>query len=69
MNKELIRSMLNNLQMYKRSKSYLLTYYVQSRLNKNLQEYYRKLQRSVRVLEQLNSKKVLKKLNQVDKND
>ena len=67
MNDKMILSMLNGLQKYKHSKTELIQFYIQKRLDLNLQQYYRKLQQSVDFLTRKDSKKVLKKLNRVDK--
>lgn len=69
MNKEIIMNMLSTLQHYKHDKTWLMQKYVQERLDQNLIQYYKKLQQSVDFLERKDSKKVIKKLNRVDKND
>ena len=69
MNKEIIMNMLSTLQHYKHDKTQLMQKYVQERLDQNLIQYYKKLQQSVDFLERKDSRKVIKKLNRVDKND
>lgn len=69
MNEEMIRDMINCLQNYKHDKTQLMQKYIQNRLDQNLIQYYRKLQQSVDFLSRKDSKKVIKKLNRVDKND
>lgn len=69
MNEEMIRDMIDCLQNYKHDKTQLMQKYVQNRLDQNLIQYYRKLQQSVDFLSRKDSKKVIKKLNRVDKND
>lgn len=69
MNEEMIRDMIDCLQNYKHDKTQLMQKYIQNRLDQNLIQYYRKLQQSVDFLSRKDSKKVIKKLNRVDKND
>lgn len=69
MNEEMIRDMIDYLQNYKHDKTQLMQKYIQNRLDQNLIQYYRKLQQSVDFLSRKDSRKVIKKLNRVDKND
>ena len=69
MNNQLLLNMINDLQNYKNDKTRLMQGYIQKRLNQNLTSYYKKLQQSVDFLQRKDSRKVLKKLNKVDKND
>ena len=69
MNEEMIRDMIDCLQNYKHDRTQLMQNYIQNRLDQNLIQYYRKLQQSVEFLSRKDSKKVITKLNRVDKND
>ena len=69
MNEEMIRDMIDCLQNYKHDRTWLMQNYIQNRLDQNLIQYYRKLQQSVEFLSRKDSKKVITKLNRVDKND
>lgn len=69
MSNQLLLNMINDLQNYKNDKTRLMQGYIQNRLNQNLTSYYKKLQQSVDFLQRKDSRKVLKKLNKVDKND
>ena len=69
MNEEMIRDMIDCLQNYKHDRIWLMQNYIQNRLDQNLIQYYRKLQQSVEFLSRKDSKKVITKLNRVDKND
>lgn len=69
MNEQTLWALINNLQNYKHTKSDLMQFYIQKRLDQNLMSYYKKLQQSVDFLARKDTRKILKKLNQVDKND
>lgn len=56
-------SMLEDLSKYHRDKKVLLTYYINQRLNKSLETYYKDLSNSFEYLTNKNDFKVLKNIN------
>lgn len=53
---------LEDLQSYKRDKSILLPMYIQLRLNKSLETYYKQLASSIRYYDKRDELRILKKL-------
>lgn len=53
---------LEDLQSYKRDKSMLLPMYIQLRLNKSLETYYKQLASSIRYCDKKDELRILKKL-------
>lgn len=63
MDKYSLLNILNELDLYKHEKSYLIQTYISHRLEQSLEEYYRRLNQSVTFLKNKNSVKVLRNLN------
>lgn len=58
-----LKQVLNDLSKYNRSKDYLLSLYVNDRLNKSLQTYYKKIEECYNSLKYKNNIKIIKYLN------
>ena len=57
-----LNNILIDLQKYKRDRNKLLTFYIQSRLNKSLVNYYKQLTNSIRYYDRKDELRILKKL-------
>ena len=60
--KDILYSMLNDMSKYHRDKDDLLAYYINKRLNKSLQVYYKELSKSIEYLSSKSELKVLKNM-------
>ena len=58
-----LNNILNELQLYKHNKTYLLPYYINKRLNKSLKVYYDELSYYIDSLKNEDIMKIMKKLN------
>lgn len=63
-----INKMLEELKTRKRSRDYLSSYYVQTRLTKSIQNYYADLLKAQASLESMDARKVLKEVTKEDTN-
>jgi len=60
-------SILEDLNKHHRKKSDLLSYYINKRLDKSLETYYKELSYSVNYLKSKNNIKVMGEINECDK--
>lgn len=63
-----INKMLEELKIHKRSRDYLSSYYVQTRLTKSIQNYYADLLKAQASLENMDARRVLKEVTKEDTN-
>lgn len=61
-----INKMLKELDSHRRSRDYLSSYYVQTRLTKSIQNYYADLLKAQASLENMDARKVLKEVTKED---
>lgn len=63
-----LRNMLKDINEYKRDKTGLLEYYIQTRLNLSLENYYKDLMHDYNNIMNRSTKKMLRNLNKEEDN-
>lgn len=64
--KQILFTMLEELQEFKRSKDDLLPMYVEERLNKSFSVYDKELQQSIQFLTRKHEKSIIKRIRKLD---
>lgn len=62
--KDILLSILKDLDCYKRDKNNLLSTYIEERLSQSLKTYYKELSASVNYLANKNNSKIIGKINE-----